>query len=114
MVTIRVLWMVAMVAGLNLVGGPVMGAESQVVNFQAQVETGNQQASATQQQQEGVFVVSVVSGWGMATIDGQQVPFEPGTVLHIPNGVPFSIEAEEGELVTKVESMTISEDLSKK
>ena len=33
-----------------------------------------------QQQQDSGRVAYIVSGQGMATIDGEQVPFEPGTV----------------------------------
>jgi hypothetical protein len=97
MATTRVLWMMgAMVVGLSLAGGLALAAERQVVNVQGQVTTGDQQ------QQDGDRVMSIVSGQGTATIDGQQVPFEPGTVLYIPNGTPYSIETEGGNLTLKV------------
>jgi len=81
-----------MVLGLSLAGGPSLAAERQVVNVQGQVMTGDQQ------QQDGDRVMYVVSGQGMATIDGQQVPFAPGTVLYIPNGTPYSLEAVGGDV----------------
>jgi len=81
-----------MVLGLSLAGGPSLAAERQVVNVQGQVMTGDQQ------QQDGDRVMYVVSGQGMATIDGQQVPFAPGTVLYIPNGTPYSLEAAGGDV----------------
>jgi mannose-6-phosphate isomerase class I len=93
----RVRWMVGtMVVGLSLAGGLALAAESQVISGQT-VMTGDQQ------QQDGDRVMHIVSGQGMATIDGQQVPFEPGTVLYIPNGTPYSIEAEGGDLTLKME-----------
>ena len=47
-----------------------------------------------QQQQDSGRVMYIVSGQGMATIDGEQVPFGPGTVLYVPDGKPYSIQAE--------------------
>ncbi len=98
MATTRVRWMVGtMVVGLSLAGGLALAAESRVVNVQGKVMTGDQP------QQDGDCVISIVSGQGTATIDGQQVPFKPGTVLYIPNGKPYSIEAEGGDLTLKME-----------
>ena len=102
MATTRVRWMVGtMVLGLSLAGGPALAAERQVVNVQGQVMTGDQQ------QQDGDHVMYIVSGQGMATIDGQQVPFAPGTVLYVPNGKPYNIEVkpEGGDLTLKMEGV---------
>jgi Cupin domain len=97
MTTTCVRWMVGMVVvGLSLAGGLALAAESQGVNIQGQVMTGDQQ------QQAGDYVMYIVSGQGTATIDGQQVPFEPGTVLYIPNGAPYSIKTEGGDLTLKM------------
>ena len=59
-----------MMLGLSLAGGLVLAAERQVVNVQGQVMTGDQQ------QQDSGRVMYIVSGQGMATIDGEQVPFD--------------------------------------
>ena len=100
MATTRVRWMVGtMVLGLSLAGGPALAAERQVVRVQGQVMTGDQQ------QPEGDRVLYVDGGQGMATIDGQQVPFAPGTALYVPNGKPYSIEAEGGDLTLKMEGV---------
>jgi mannose-6-phosphate isomerase-like protein (cupin superfamily) len=93
MATTRMRWMVGtMVLGLSLAGGLAWAAERQVVNVQGQVMTGDQQP------QDGDRVMYIVSGQGMATIDGQQVPFAPGTVLYVPNGTPYSLEVEGGNV----------------
>ena len=93
MATTRMRGMVGtMVLGLHLAGGLAWAAERQGVNVQGQVLTGDQQP------QDGGHVMYIVSGQGMATIDGQQVPFAPGTVLYVPNGKPYSLEAEGGDV----------------
>ena len=97
MIITRVRWMVGtMAVGLSLAGGLASAGGSQAVSGQT-VMTGDQQP------QDGDRVMYIVSGQGMATIDGQQVPFEPGMVLYIPNGKPYSIEAEGGDLTLKME-----------
>jgi mannose-6-phosphate isomerase-like protein (cupin superfamily) len=99
MTTTRVRWMVGIVVvGLHLAGGLAWAAERQVISGQT-VMTGDQH------QRDGDRVVYVVSGQGVATIDGQQVPFAPGTVLYVPNGTPYSIEAAGGELTLKMEGV---------
>ena len=99
MTTTRMRWMVGIVvAGLHLAGGLALADESQVVSGQT-VITGDQQ------QQDGDREMYIVSGQGMATIDGEQVPFAPGTVLYIPNGKPYSIEAEGGDVTLKMEGV---------
>jgi glyoxylate utilization-related uncharacterized protein len=102
MATARVREMVGtMMLGLSLAGGLALAAEHQGVNVQGQVMTGDQQ------QQDSGRVMYIVSGQGMATIDGEQVPFEPGTVLYVPDGKPYSIqtESEGGELTIKMEGV---------
>jgi glyoxylate utilization-related uncharacterized protein len=97
MTTTRMRWMVGIVVvGLHLAGGLALAAESQVIS-------GRMVITGDQQQQGGDHVMYVVSGQGMATIDGEQVPFEPGTLLYIPNGKPYSIEAEGGNVTLKME-----------
>jgi mannose-6-phosphate isomerase-like protein (cupin superfamily) len=92
MTTTRMRWMVGIVVvGLSLAGGLAWAAERQVVSGQT-VITGDPQP------QDGDRVMYIVSGQGMATIDGQQVPFAPGTVLYIPNGTPYSLEAAGGNV----------------
>jgi mannose-6-phosphate isomerase-like protein (cupin superfamily) len=99
MATARVRWMVGIaVVGLHLAGGLAWAAERQVISGQT-VVTGDQH------QRDGDRVVYVVSGRGMATIDGEQVPFAPGTVLYIPNGKPYSIEAEGGDATLKMKGV---------
>jgi mannose-6-phosphate isomerase-like protein (cupin superfamily) len=99
MTTTRMRWMVGIVVvGLHLAGGLALAAESQVVSGQT-VITGDQQ------QQDSDRVMHIVSGQGMATIDGQQVPFAPGTVLYIPNGKTYSIEAEGGNVTLKMKGV---------
>jgi hypothetical protein len=96
MTATRVRWMVGIaVVGLHLAGGLALAAASQSVSGQMGI-TGDQR------QQDGDYAMYVVSGQGMATIDGQQVPFAPGTVLYIPNGAPYSIKAEGGDLTLKM------------
>jgi mannose-6-phosphate isomerase-like protein (cupin superfamily) len=99
MTTTRMRGMVGIVVvGLHLVGGLAWAAERQVVSGQT-VITGDQQP------QDGHRVMTIVSGQGMATINGQQVPFAPGTVLYVPNGMPYSLEAEGGELTLTMEGV---------
>jgi mannose-6-phosphate isomerase-like protein (cupin superfamily) len=99
MTTTRMRWMVGIVVvGLSLAGGLALAAERQVVSGQT-VITGDQQ------QQDGDRVMYIVSGQGMATIDGQRVPFAPGTVLYVPNGTPYSLEAEGGNVTLEMKGV---------
>ena len=115
-------WMVmALGAGLSVAGGTAVAADSQVLDFQEQVNKGDQRLGFTLQQMvktpdytvgaitvkdeikmhrhhDGNHVVYIVSGQGTATLDGQQVALKPGTVLHMPKGVTHNIKAEGGEL----------------
>lgn len=43
-------------------------------------------------------VLYVVSGRGVATIEGKPVALKPGIVVHIPQGIDHRIKAEGGEL----------------
>jgi glyoxylate utilization-related uncharacterized protein len=95
MTTTRVRWIVGiMVAGLSLAGGFALAAENQAISGQT-VMTGDYQHCE----------IYIVSGQGTATINGQKVPFKPGTVLYIPNGMPYSIKADEGNLAYKMKEV---------
>jgi mannose-6-phosphate isomerase-like protein (cupin superfamily) len=52
----------------------------------------------THRHQDASHVLYIVSGHGMVTIDDKPVVLKPGTIVHIPKGVPHSIKAEEGEV----------------
>jgi uncharacterized cupin superfamily protein len=95
MTTTRVRWMVGiMVVGLSLAGGFASAAESQAVSGWT-IMTGDYERCE----------IYIISGQGTATIDGQEFPFMPGTVLYIPNGVPYSIKADEGNLAYKMKEV---------
>jgi glyoxylate utilization-related uncharacterized protein len=95
MTTTRVRWMVGiMVVGLSLAGGFASAVESQALSGQM-VMTGDYHYCK----------IYIISGQGTATIGGQEFPFIPGTVLYIPNGVPYSIKADEGNLAYKMKEV---------
>jgi hypothetical protein len=117
MTTTRVRWMVGiMVVGLSLAGGFASAAESQAVSGQMVMTGGHHGRSEPRESQtvSGQMVMTgdyhyckiyIISGQGTATIDGQEFPFIPGTVLYIPNGVPYSIKADEGNLAYKMKEV---------
>jgi mannose-6-phosphate isomerase-like protein (cupin superfamily) len=95
MTTTRVRWIVGiMVIGLSLGGGFALAAESQAIGGKTAM-TGDYHHCE----------IYIISGQGTATIGGQEVPFKPGTVLYIPNGMPYSLKAEEGNLAYEMQGV---------
>jgi quercetin dioxygenase-like cupin family protein len=114
--------MLAAFAGIGLLAGSALAQRSEVFDFAEEVKKGEQRAGftlkemiktpaytvgaiavkkeiKTHRHKDGSHVIYIVSGRGTATLDGKPIALNPGTVVHIPMGSPYSINAEDGEMM---------------
>ena len=113
--------MLAALVGIGLLAGSALAQRSEVFDFAEEVKKGEQRAGftlkemiktpsytvgaiavkkgiKTHRHKDGSHVIYIVSGRGTATLDCKPIALNPGTVVHIPKGSPYSINAEDGEM----------------
>jgi quercetin dioxygenase-like cupin family protein len=113
--------MLAALVAIGLLSGSALAQRSEVFDFADEVKKGEPRAGftikemiktpsytvgaiavkkaiKTHRHKDGSHVIYIVSGRGTAILDGKPIALNPGTVVHIPKGSPFSINAEDGEM----------------